>query len=229
VKEPEIFFKKEKIPYRMRPTREERRELPARVSADMQKITLTSLPLDALVTVVSHLDSLSLLTVATVNRTLRAAAEDESLWSARARRYLGPVLHAYFGGELPSRPPGAGAKQGYFALYAGWKQLAQERSGRLLLKIGKPRSRGDWAGEWQRWQTGTYQTSSGASAVCFGLPTSQCEAYGVFDATDFDHPGSNELLGQAAARPDASDAFRLCRHSGLGRGREWRGERESCA
>ena len=214
---------------RMRRTREERRELPARVSADMQKITLTSLPLDALVTVVSHLDSLSLLTVATVNRTLRAAAEDESLWSARARRYLGPVLHAYFGGELPSRPPGAGAKQGYFALYAGWKQLAQERSGRLLLKIGKPRSRGDWAGEWQRWQTGTYQTSSGASAVCFGLPTSQCEAYGVFDATDFDHPGSNELLGQAAARPDASDAFRLCRHSGLGRGREWRGERESCA
>ena len=207
----------------------ERRELPARVSADMQKITLTSLPLDALVTVVSHLDSLSLLTVATVNRTLRAAAEDESLWSARARRYLGPVLQAYFGGELPSRPPGAGAKQGYFALYAGWKQLAQERSGRLLLKIGKPRSRGDWAGEWQRWQTGTYQTSSGASAVCFGLPTSQCEAYGVFDATDFDHPGSNELLGQAAARPDASDAFRLCRHSGLGRGREWRGERESCA
>ena len=168
-------------------------------------VGLDGLPPEILVLVLDRLDSADLIAAQPICRALQAAASDELLWRSRLTAQLGPVVEAFFDGALPPPRPGLSWKCHYFEFHATWLRLAQERTGRVLLKIGArpplPPSPRDW------------------SAFLWGEGKENWRrhdrTYGVYDVTDFmeRHPGSPDLLLEAAVRADATHSFEMGAHS----------------
>ena len=101
---------------------------------------LLRLPPELRVEVASHLQPAGLLALGGACRACRAAADHESLWRELLHRQLQPMLHAFFDGALPPpEAPGRSWKRHYFDFRGSWKRLAQKRTGRLLVQIGKQR------------------------------------------------------------------------------------------
>ena len=101
---------------------------------------LLRLPPELRVEVASHLQPAGLLALGGACRACRAAADHESLWRELLHRQLQPMLHAFFDGVLPPpEAPGRSWKRHYFDFRGSWKRLAQKRTGRLLVQIGKQR------------------------------------------------------------------------------------------
>ena len=171
----------------------------------MESCVLTSLPSEILSLVLRQLDAAELIASQPVCRALQAAASDEQ-WHSRLSTQLHPILKAFFDGTPPRPRQGLSWSCHYFEVHATWLQLAQERTGRVLLKIGTrrpappaPQDWADWSaflwGEEEKWRKGG--------------------TYGVYDVTDFleHHPGSPDLLLEAAARADATHSFEMGAHS----------------
>ena len=96
---------------------------------------LTSLPDELLVVITQNLHAIDLLQIACVCRDLRAPAEHEQVWHALIVRHLQPVIAAFFDDRCPPPQTGLSWKQHYFDFRLRWKQMAQERSGRLLIQV----------------------------------------------------------------------------------------------
>ena len=113
--------------------------LPIRRPASM----LLRLPPELRVEVASHLEPAGLLALGAACRACRAAADHDSLWRELLHRQLRPMLQAFFDGVLPPpEAPGRSWKRHYFDFRSSWKRLAQKRTGRLLVQIGKQRPSG---------------------------------------------------------------------------------------
>ena len=145
------------------------------------------LPHDLLAHVLGFLDAITLLSVSTASRSLCAAAADERVWRELLWRNHGAVLASVlFQGEVPRPRLGRSWKQHYFEFVCSWKNLAQERTWRILLKIH----------------------SSAAGDGSRG-------SYGVYDATEYAllHPGLDLIVQDAAEDEDSTEAFAAASHS----------------
>ena len=104
---------------------------------------LLRLPPELQVEVASHLEPAGLLALGAACRACRAAADHDSLWRELLHRQLRPMVEAFFDGVLPPpEAPGRSWKRHYFDFRSSWKRLAQKRTGRLLVQIGKQRPSG---------------------------------------------------------------------------------------
>ena len=109
-----------------------------------------------------------------------------------------PIFDAFFDGKAPPARAGLSPKQHYFDVYRGWKQSAQQRTGRLLVQVGKQRPSG----------RGRHEVESLTSLWTeWGTPVPH--TYSIFDVTDFSehHPGIE--LQEAAAVADATAWFEV--------------------
>lgn len=154
------------------------------------------LPPELLHGVMATLRAADMLAVARVDRACRAAATDD-LWRALLARDLAPMLEAFFDGEVPAPCEGRSWRQQYFDVRFGWKRLAAERAGRLLVQIGAQRPSG----------RGPHEVPS------LWCSTVRPATYGVYDVTAFsaEHPGIE--LREAAALADATEWFEMAAHS----------------
>ena len=112
----------------------------------------------ALVARADSLHAVDLLSLSHVSRGFRAATDAPLPWSSMISRHLQPILDAFFDGEPPAPRAGLTWKQHFFDFRRSWKQLAQQRTGRLLVQIGtqQPSGRGRYevlslASLWSEW------------------------------------------------------------------------------
>ena len=160
-------------------------------------MALHLLPPEMLRGVMGALRAADLLAVSRVDRACRAAASDALLWRSLLANDLRPMLHAFFAGEAPAPHEGRSWRQHYFELRAGWKRLAAERTGRLLVQVGAQRPSG----------RGPHEVPS------LWCTTARPATYGVYDVSAFsaEHPGIE--LHEAAALADATEWFEMAAHS----------------
>jgi hypothetical protein len=157
---------------------------------------LLCLPHDLLAHSLSFLDALSLLAAAQASTALHAAVEDERVWHALRWRNHDAVLRILFDGRVPllheqqqqiepSSCYGWSKRARYFSFTRSWKRLAQQRTGRVLLRI------------------------DGAAA---GGQPGTC---GVYDATTYapSHPGLEFIIEDAAEEEDSTSTFAAANHS----------------
>ena len=183
---------------------------PALLALPPAPLPLLELPPEVLFLVFSSdkLSAVDTLSICRVCRRLRSVGEDERIWTKVIALYLGPVLDAYFDGQIPSPSHlqqhwhfdgcHASWKCHFFTLKAHWKALAQERSGRLLVQIGKQELSGRTPGE----LLSTFAEVNPAPP----------RTYGIYDVTDFTHhPGI--ALAEAAGVEDATEWFEMNAHS----------------
>ena len=149
------------------------------------------------------LSASGLLTMGSVCSIFREAAEEPEVWQSLVRRdpQLWPVLVVLFGGDPPP-PNGLSWKRHFFVLRRSWKQLAQQRTNRLLVQVGTQTFSG----------RAPYETPSLSSlwAETHGLTST---TYGIYDVTAFadHHPGID--LEDAAKLPDATHLWEMNAHS----------------
>ena len=163
---------------------------------------LLLLPPELRVEVASHLQPAGLLALGGVCRACRAAADHESLWTEMLHRQLQPMLHAFFDGVLPPpEVPGRSWKRHFFDFRGSWKHLAQKKTGRLLVQIGKQRPSG----------RAPHELISMLDVSVLWWPP-RPDTYSVYDVTTFvhRHPGADLIITDAAE-------VRLCGHSLCGR------------
>ena len=151
---------------------------------------LCLLPRDLLVHVLSSLDAVSLLAASQSSIYLSSAAADEHVWRALLWHNHASVLTHLFDGRVPRPRDSLTWKQHYFEFIHSWKRLAQQQSGRILLKIH-------------------------ASALGDGVPHGLRDTYSVYDATEYatEHPGLELIVQDAAEEEDSTDAFAAASHS----------------
>ena len=149
--------------------------------------SLRSLTPELLVHALSFADAVSLLAASRACAALRAAANEEQVWTALLWRHHSRILRLLFHGQPPRENDGLSPKQAYFEFARSWKLLAQRRSGRLLLKID-----GEAAG---------------------GL----AGTFGVYDATEYapQHPGFELIVEDAAEEEDSTSTFAAASHTSL--------------
>ena len=165
---------------------------------------LLELPSEVQFLVVSsdELSAVDALSICRVCRRLRSIGEDERLWRNFITLYLRPVLDVYFDGRVP-RPTElqqyhydddghtrhTSWKCHFFLLRRHWKALAQRRSGRQLVQIGKQ---------------GLSGRGPGDLLSIFAEVSPASRTYGIYDVTDFTHhPGI--ALDEAAVIEDATE------------------------
>ena len=161
------------------------------------------LPPELLAAVAAHAGAVDLLSLASACRAARACAEDADVWRALLTRQLRPVLDHFFGGAVP--PPADGSwKKHFFYFRWGWKRLAQERTGRLLVQIATQRPSGRGPHDIPPMLEGLWEWAADVAP----------ETYGVYDVTDFvdEHPGA-QVLAEAAGLADATEYFDMAAHS----------------
>ena len=170
------------------------------------KGSLLLLPAEIFLAVVEHLSATELLVLSLACRTARAVVQEEYVWRSLFERHFHPMLQAFFDGTAPLPQAGRTWRQHYFRFRVTWKQLAQERTGRLLIQVGKQQLSGRGPNEpvslltlWEEWRMPEPLT------------------FGVYDVTDFadDHPASDLIIKNAAAMPDATVTFEMAGHSDL--------------
>jgi len=141
---------------------------------------------------------------------LRGAAGEEAVWKALLTLRNGAVLRALFDDELPVPREGRTWKEHFFDFERDWLQLAQERSGRRLVRMNAVCAMGcDWPDYGVPWHLDQPPCAC-RGAVC----RHRRRAYGVYDVTDFApvHPGSDTLL-RATEVADATALFDSIAHS----------------
>ena len=151
---------------------------------------LTHLPHDVLVQVMCHTDAVTLLSASQASTALCRAVNDPSAWHALCWRHHGQVLQILFDGTLPPPPQhGLSWKQRYFEFVQSWKRTAQQRNGRLLLRID--------------------------CSASDGVPGT----YGVYDATHYapSHPGLDAIVADAAEEEDSTSTFAAASHTSQAR------------
>lgn len=94
------------------------------------------LPHDLLLSVAANLGPAALLVLSQVSRACNDAANAPQLWRKLLECELKAQAHLFFGGTLPPPSASVGWKRHFFVLRRSWKQLAQEKTGRLLVQIG---------------------------------------------------------------------------------------------
>jgi len=165
---------------------------------------LAALPSELLPTVAGHLDAVSLLSLALVSRVCRVVAYDDALWVALLSQQLAPMVRSFFDGTLPAVPPDWTWRQYYFELRSSWKQMAQQRTGRLLVQVGEQCMSGRKANE----LTPIFE-------IIGELWRPRPKTYGIYDVTAFIsvHPGADLIIRDAAAEADATATFEINGHS----------------
>ena len=162
------------------------------------------LPAELLARIAEQAGAPSLLALAaTCHQALRWEAEHtEHLWKRQLRdEFHAQVIRKLFDGCAPSPPPGMSARRWYFEFASSWPSLAQQRSGRVLLRLDSRCKLPDlpiW------------------SFMCLGFVPRGLQTFDVYDVTAFapHHPGGEALiLNAATAVEDASRLFGMGRHS----------------
>mmetsp|Transcript_10418 Transcript_10418/g.27620 ORF Transcript_10418/g.27620 Transcript_10418/m.27620 type:complete len:263 (+) Transcript_10418:107-895(+) len=141
---------------------------------------------------------------------LRGAAGEEAVWKALLTLRNGAVLRALFDDELPVPREGRTWKEHFFDFERDWLQLAQERSGRRLVRMNAVCAMGcDWPDYGVPWHLDQPRCAC-RGAICRRTR----RAYGVYDVTEFTplHPGSDALL-RATEVADATALFDGIAHS----------------
>jgi hypothetical protein len=142
--------------------------------------------------------------------TLRGAANEEAVWKALLHLRNSAVLRALFDEELPVPRNGRTWKEHFFDFERDWLQLAQERSGRRLVRMNAVCAMGcDWPDYGVPWHLDQPR------CACRGTICRRTRrAYGVYDVTEFTplHPGSDALL-RATEVADATALFDGIAHS----------------
>ena len=161
---------------------------------------------ELLLIVAGNCGLLPLLSLSQVSRGCREAARDEQVWRALLVAQLRPMTKVFFGGVIPSPGDGRTWKQHYFELRWSWKQLAQERTGRILVQIGAQWPSGRRPNELVSiWNVSDMWYTTGP------------DYFGVYDCTDFvaHHPGADLIIRDAATAADATSTFEMAAHSDI--------------
>ena len=162
------------------------------------------LPLDLWVQVASSsvLGASDLLSLGQVNRCGRDATRSSHAWKLLLTRDLQPMIKAFWDGVVPDPDGGVSWRQHYFRMRAGWKQQAQQHTGRLLVRIGVQQPSG----------RGRYETVS-LFSLWKELRAPRASTFSVYDITAFSehHPGID--LNEAAELDDATELWEMNGHS----------------
>ena len=166
---------------------------------------LLQLPTELWAHIVQQTDAPSVLALACTCQEAMVweADNSEQLWSALLKEQHSTILATLFDGDpLFKRPPEISARRWFSVFTSSWLSLAQQRTGRVLLRLDSRCEDPDAAG-W-RFQL-------------FGLGSAgRCPAmFTVYDVTSYapHHPGAERLLLDAASLEDASESFGMGRHS----------------
>lgn len=151
------------------------------------------------------LNANDLLNLARVCHTFSRAVDvrrNDRIWQELLQRQLGPKVDAFFGGSLPPPLSGCSWRSHYFFMRRSWKQVAQQRTGRLLVQVGAQQLSG----------RRPHETAS-LRNLWRELRAPEPTHYGIYDVTAFSdvHPGI-ELL-EAADVVDATWLWEMNAHS----------------
>lgn len=180
------------------------------------------LPLELLVAVASHLEADGLLALALVCTDARLAGQDQHVWRALLLRHQRVVLAALFHRQMPEPRDGNTWQQHFFDFDRSWKQIAQERTGRLLLRISTSATqpRQWWAELHTLNPLRPRDSRRRAGEPCAGGQGARTlrtdgGTYGVFDVTEYRklHPGIERMLVEACDEYDATDSFEEIGHT----------------
>ena len=195
----------------MASTSARRRRRPTPGAAPPPLMPADELPSDVLALIVMTLTAEAALALGQCSWRMRVAVDDDLHWQHRLRERHEQVLAVFFEGKLPPMPLGF-AKDFFFGFDESWLQLAQQHTGRLLLRmrveceLSCPRYYG------VPWHLAKKASPEGCGG---GALRAKPGTHIVYDVTSFapHHPGAVELLAAAAAVPDATDFFDGANHS----------------